>query len=160
MATTTTFEPRIVTFLCWKWGYGACDMAGTMRAQYPASIRPVRVICTARVSSDMILRAFNKGADGVLVAGWHLSECDYQTGNEYARKMVLYLQDVLESMGLERERLQMIFVSAAEGAQFQQYATKMHKDIVKLGPSKLRIHQTEAAIQAAQKAKQKAAKTK
>lgn len=44
-------------------------MAGTMRAQYPPSIRPIRVICTARVSADMILRAFNKGADGVLIGG-------------------------------------------------------------------------------------------
>ena len=70
-----------------------------------------------------------------------------------------YLQDVLETMGMERERIQMIFVSAAEGARFQQLATQMDKTIRKLGPSKLRTHQTAAAIKAAQKAKKKA-KTK
>lgn len=67
-----------------------------------------------------------------------------------------YVQDVIETMGLERERVQMIFVSAAEGERFRQLATKMDKEIRKLGPSKLRTHQAEAAIKAAQKAKKKA----
>lgn len=89
-----------------------------------------------------------------------MGECDYTNGNEYAQKLVHYLQDVLETMGLERERLQMIFVSAAEGARFQQLATKMDTQIRKLGPSKLRIHQAAAAKAAAQKAKKKKKKGK
>jgi F420-non-reducing hydrogenase iron-sulfur subunit len=146
------FEPKIVAFLCWKWGYGACDMAGTIRAQYPASIRPVRILCTGRVSSDLIMRAFGKGADGVMVGGWHVNECDFANGNIYARNLVSYLQDVLETMGLERERLQMIFISAAEGERFKNLSVQMDAQIRKLGPNPIRVIQRDLKQKALAKA--------
>ena len=131
-------------------------MAGTIRAQYPSSIRPVRVLCTARVSPDMIMRALNQGADGVIVGGWHAGECDFVKGNLHSQKLVQYIQDVLETLGLERERIRMIFVSAAEGTRFQQLATEMHNTIMKLGPSKLHLHHREVLAKAAAKKAKKA----
>jgi len=130
-------------------------MAGTIRAQYPASIRPIRIMCTARVSSDLIMRAFGRGADGVLIGGCHIDECDFVNGNLYARNLVSYMQEVLESMGLERERLQMIFVSAAEGARFRQLCIQMDETIRKLGPNPLKPIQAALQEAEAKKAKRK-----
>mgnify|MGYP002354350995 CR=1 FL=1 len=126
-------------------------MAGTIRAQYPDSFRPIRVMCTARVSSDMIMRAFGKGAAGVMIAGWHINECDFKTGNLYARELVNYLQEVMETIGLERERLNMIFISAAEGERFKQLAIEMEQKIRKLGLST--IQEINASKKAADLAK-------
>lgn len=110
-------------------------MAGTIRAQYPPSLRPIRVVCTARVSADLIMRAFGKGADGVLIVGCHINECDFIDGNLHSRALVEYLRDVLESAGIERDRLRMDFASAAEGERFKQIAFTMDATIRKLGPS-------------------------
>jgi coenzyme F420-reducing hydrogenase delta subunit len=120
-------------------------MAGTIRAQYPSSLLPVRVLCTARVSTDLILRAFGKGADGVLVVGCHFGECDFVNGNRYAQQLVAYLQDVLEVAGIERERLRIEFASAAEGERFRQIAYSMDQTIRKLGPSPLKTIPTTTA---------------
>jgi F420-non-reducing hydrogenase iron-sulfur subunit len=119
-------------------------MAGTIRAQYPPSIRAIRVICTARVSTDLIMRAFGKGADGVLIVGCHINECDFANGNLYARSLVTYLQDVMESFGLEKDRLRMDFASAAEGERFRQIAITMDQTIRKLGPSPIKSLTTTA----------------
>ena len=114
-------------------------MAGTIRAQYPPSIRPIRLICSARVSLDHIIRSFSKGADGVIVVGCHVGECDYDTGNEYAANLVSYAQEVLESIGLERERLKMEYCSAAEGARFQKFVTQFDQKIHDLGPNPMQF---------------------
>jgi F420-non-reducing hydrogenase iron-sulfur subunit len=63
------FEPRIVAFMCNWCAYGAADLAGVSRLRYPANIRLVRVMCSATVSPHHILRAFQSGADGVMVGG-------------------------------------------------------------------------------------------
>ena len=160
MSEQTTFEPKILAFLCWKWGYGASDMAGTIRAQYPASIRPIRVICTARISSDLIMRAFTKGADGVYIVGWHIGECDFVNGNLHARNMVAYLRDIMETVGLEPDRLRMTYCSAAEGARFKNIAIDMDRTIRKLGPNPLRPIQKELAEKAAKLAAKRAAAKK
>ncbi len=129
---------RIIAFLCWKWGYGSADMAGTIRAQYPTSIRAILVPCTGRVDSDVIMRAFGRGADGVMVVGWYPKECDYETGNYFAYREVEYLKKVLSSVGIDERRIKMGFCSAAEGQKFQLEAIEFDKLIRELGPSPLR----------------------
>jgi F420-non-reducing hydrogenase iron-sulfur subunit len=121
---------KIIAFMCWKWGYGAGDMAGTIRAQYPATIRPVRINCTGRVTPSLIMRAIGKGADGVIVAGWYQGECDYETGNIIAAKNVEYTKEILKTAGMSPERVQMFHCSAAEGQKFQQEVTRI-SDIIK-----------------------------
>lgn len=129
---------KILAFLCWKWGYGGADMAGTIRAQYPTSLRTVMVPCTGRVGADVVMRAFGRGADGVMVVGWYPHECDYETGNFFAYRLVDYLKEVLKSIGLDEKRINMSFCTAAEGQKFQKSAIAFDKQIRELGPSPLR----------------------
>ena len=129
---------KIIAFLCWKWGYGSADMAGTIRAQYPASLRTILVPCTGRIGADDVMRAFGRGADGIMVVGWYPKECDYETGNYFALRQVDYLKQVLKSIGVSVERLMMTYCTAAEGQKFQNDATKFDKVIRDLGPSPLR----------------------
>ena len=129
---------KIVAFLCWKWGYGSADMAGTIRAQYPLSIRVVLVPCSGRIGSDMIMRSFGRGADGVMIVGWYPKECDYETGNYVAYRQVVYLKEVLKAMGLSEDRIMFGYCTAAEGQKFQQETIKFDKIIRELGPSPLK----------------------
>jgi F420-non-reducing hydrogenase iron-sulfur subunit len=129
---------KILAFLCLKWGYGGADMAGTIRAQYPSSLRTVLVPCTGRVDSDVVMRSFGRGADGVLIIGWYPKECDYEIGNYFAYRLSEYLVEVLKAIGLEPERIRMEFCSSAEGAKFRDVAISFDETIRKLGPNPLR----------------------
>jgi len=136
------FEPKIVAFLC-KWCSSAgSDLAGVSRMQYPTNVVPITVMCSGSVSPLYILSAFNKGADGVLVSGCHPGDCHYIKGNYYARRRIALVKELMEYVGLESDRFQMSWVSAAEGIKY----TKIIKDFVDilkpLGPqTKLRRSQ-------------------
>jgi F420-non-reducing hydrogenase iron-sulfur subunit len=136
------FEPKIVAFLC-KWCSSAgSDLAGVSRMQYPSNVVPITVMCSGSVSPLYILSAFNKGADGVLVSGCHPGDCHYIKGNYYARRRIALVKELLKYIGLEPDRFQMSWVSAAEGIKY----TNIIKDFVNilkpLGPqTKLRRSQ-------------------
>ncbi len=134
----TEFEPIIVTFACHYCAYGAADLAGVMRLQYPASIRVVKIPCTGRIDVHHILTAFEKGADGVIVAGCRIGDCHFESGNVKATKRVQYAKKLLEEIGLDKERLEMYYMSSAEGARFAEVAAEMTERIKKLGPNPLR----------------------
>ena len=130
------FEPKIVAFLC-KWCSSAgSDLAGVSRMQYPSNVVPITVMCSGSVSPLYIMSAFTKGADGVLVSGCHPGDCHYIKGNYYARRRIALVKEMLEYIGIEPERFQMSWVSAAEGTKY----TKIIKDFVNtlkpLGPQK------------------------
>jgi len=133
---------KILAFLCWKWGYGAGDMAGTIRAQYPATLRPVRVNCSGRVTPSLIMRAIGKGADGVVIGAWYHGECDYETGNLVAEKNVTYTKEILKTVGISPKRVQLFHCSAAEGQRFQQEATRISEEIQNLGSNPLKNPET------------------
>lgn len=135
---STKNDVKILAFMCWKWGYGAGDMAGTIRAQYPATIRPIRINCTGRVTPSLMMRAIGKGADGVIVAGWYEGECDYETGNLVAAKNVKYTQEVLKTAGISPDRIQMFHCSAAEGQKFQEEVTRVSEIIERLGKNPIK----------------------
>jgi len=135
---TINNESKILAFLCWKWGYGAGDMAGTIRAQYPATIRPIRINCTGRVTPSLIMRAIGKGADGVMIAGWYKGECDYETGNLVAERNVEYVKNILKTTGISPERIQMVHCSAAEGQVFQNEVIRISEIIENLGSNPLK----------------------
>jgi len=136
------FEPRIVAFLC-KWCSSAgSDLAGVSRMQYPPNVLPITVMCSGSVSPLYILDAFNKGADGVLVSGCHPGDCHYIKGNYYARRRIALVKKLLEFIGLEPQRFQMSWVSAAEGTKYTQIISDFVKDLKPLGPqTKLRRNQ-------------------
>jgi F420-non-reducing hydrogenase iron-sulfur subunit len=136
------FEPKIVAFLC-KWCSSAgSDLAGVSRMQYPTNVVPITVMCSGSVSPLYILSAFNKGADGVLVSGCHPGDCHYIKGNYYARRRIALVKELLEYIGLEPDRFQMSWVSAAEGLKYTQIIKDFVNILKPLGPqTKLRRSQ-------------------
>jgi coenzyme F420-reducing hydrogenase delta subunit len=130
------FEPKIVAFLC-KWCSSAgSDLAGVSRMEYPPNVIPITVMCSGSVSPLYILSAFNKGADGVLVSGCHPGDCHYIKGNYYARRRIALVKQLLEYTGLEPQRFQMSWVSAAEGTKYTQIIKDFVQELKPLGPQK------------------------
>jgi coenzyme F420-reducing hydrogenase delta subunit len=130
------FEPKIVAFLC-KWCSSAgSDLAGVSRMEYPPNVIPITVMCSGSVSPLYIFSAFNKGADGVLVSGCHPGDCHYIKGNFYARRRIALVKKLLEYVGLEPERFQMSWVSAAEGVKYTQVIKDFVQELKPLGPQK------------------------
>ena len=127
------FEPIIVGFLCNWCSYRAADLAGTSRLHYAPNIRPIRVMCSGRVDPQFVLKAFLEGADGVMIAGCHPGECHYVEGNYHARRRYALVHNILEYVGIERERLLIDWVSAAEGARFAEMATAFADQVRELG---------------------------
>lgn len=128
------FEPKIVAFLC-KWCSSAgSDLAGVSRMKYPPNVVPITVPCSGSISPLYILSAFNRGADGILVSGCHPGDCHYIKGNFYARRRIALLKNLLEYIGVEPERFQMSWVSAAEGKKFTQIVQELVEQISALGP--------------------------
>ena len=127
------FMPRIIAFLCNWCSYAGADLAGTSRLKYPASILPIRVMCSSRVDPLFVLKAYLNGADGVLVAGCHPGDCHYQEGNYYARRRFAMLKKIVEDTGLESGRLRLSWVSASEGQRYAKVATEFTDKIKELG---------------------------
>ncbi|NLI83384.1 MAG: hydrogenase iron-sulfur subunit [Deltaproteobacteria bacterium] len=132
------FEPKILAFFCNWCTYGAADLAGVSRLQYPPNVRPIRVMCSATVSPHHVLRAFQSGADGVLVGGCHVGDCHYIYGNYMTIKRIRFLQELLEFVGLG-ERLHLEWISSAEAQKFVQVVTEFTLKIKELGPSPLTV---------------------
>jgi F420-non-reducing hydrogenase iron-sulfur subunit len=132
------FEPKILGFLCNWCSYAGSDLAGTSRIQYPPSLRVIRVMCTARMDPVFILKAFAEGADGVLVSGCHPGDCHYVSGNYKAKRRVELVHELLESIGIEKERLMLKWVSASEAERFANVVKEFTNKIKKIGPSPLR----------------------
>jgi F420-non-reducing hydrogenase iron-sulfur subunit len=129
-----SFEPKIVAFLCNWCSYAGADLAGVSRFQYPANIRIIKVPCSGRINPLYIVKALYNGVDGVLVSGCHPGDCHYISGNYFARRKFALVKKFLEYVGIEPERVQFSWVSAAEGVRFAQIIDKVTNDIRKLGP--------------------------
>jgi F420-non-reducing hydrogenase iron-sulfur subunit len=134
ISMSDSFEPRIVGFLCNWCSYAGADMTGTSRISYPASIRIIRVPCSGRVDPLYVLKAFQEGADGVLVAGCHPGDCHYGDGNYYARRRYTLMHSFLDFVGIEAGRLRIDWVSAAEGNRFAQVVAELTDQVRQLGP--------------------------
>ena len=106
-----------------------------MRLRYPTNIKIIKVPCSGRVAIIHMLRALEEGADGVIVAGCLEGDCHYQSGNLRAKKRVSYVQEVLEKIGIEPERVAMYNLSAGEGPRFAEIAREMTEKVTELGPS-------------------------
>lgn len=128
------FEPRIVGFLCNWCSYVGADLAGTSRFQYPTNVDIIRVMCSGRVDPIFVLKAFQLGADGVLVCGCHPGDCHYSEGNYKAARRILMLSKLLEQLGIEPERLRLDWVSASEGDRFAAIVKEMTGQVKELGP--------------------------
>ena len=135
------YEPKIIGFLCTWCSYTGADLAGTSRLKSPWNLRAVRVPCSGRVSPELVMRAFDEGADGVLVLGCHIGECHYDTGNHRAAKRIPTLKSMLSFSGLDPQRLCLDWVSASEGERFARIVTEFTDTVRELGPINWRLEQ-------------------
>jgi coenzyme F420-reducing hydrogenase delta subunit len=133
----SAFEPRIIAFCCYYCAYSAADLAGSMRLQYPANVRLIDLPCSGRIEHNLLLTAFEEGADGVYVAGCMEGDCHFLQGNVRARKRVEYVKKLLDTLGIGGERLEMYNLSSSMGPRFAEIAREMTDRIRKLGPSPL-----------------------
>ena len=138
--TKSGFEPKILVFACNWCSYAGADMAGVSRLQMPPNCRLVRVMCSARVRPEMVTAALVRGIDAVLVLGCHPGDCHYVEGNLHTRRRALVLGRMLETMGIEPERFQLEWVSAAEGARFAEVIRAFVEKVTALGPNNIRGH--------------------
>ncbi len=137
------FEPRIVAFLCRWCSYAGADLAGVSRLTYPPNVVPLRVNCSGRVSAEMVVVAFDKGADGVLIGGCHPGDCHYVSGNYKTRRRVALFKRALAEAGVDPRRLHLEWISASEGVKFQSTMTGFTMLVRRLGPSPLKRGVTE-----------------
>lgn len=138
MPDPNNFEPEIVAFCCHYCAYGAADLAGISRLQYPPNVKIVKIPCSGKIDTSYILAAFEAGADGVYVAGCLHGTCHFLNGNIRAEKRVAYTRKLLEEIGLGGDRLEMYHMSASMGQEFARSAKEMAERIKRLGPSPLK----------------------
>ncbi|MFW6114925.1 MAG: hydrogenase iron-sulfur subunit [Thermodesulfobacteriota bacterium] len=132
------FEPRIVAFCCHYCALAAADTAGKTDLQFPPTVRVIRVLCTGKVEVLHLMKAIEKGADGVLVIGCKFGECYFKEGNYRAQKKVERAKSLLEEVGIEQDRLRYTFVQGPCGKDFADIMNTMTEEVKALGPSPLR----------------------
>ena len=142
------FEPQIVAFCCHYCAYTAADMAGTQRISYPPNVKIIRVPCTGKVDAIHIMKAFEKGADGVYVAGCLEGDCHFKNGNTRAARRVKLVETYLEKLGWETERVAMVNMSAGMGDRFAKTAAEFTESIRALGPNPVKQALTDTDNQA------------
>jgi len=130
-----SFEPRILAFLCNWCSYAGADLAGVSRLQYPSNIRIIRVMCSGTVSPHHVLHSFQRGADGVLIAGCHIGDCHYLKGNYMTIKRVGFVGGLMQFAGYDPQRLHLEWISAAEGIKFAEVVRAFTEKIRNLGPA-------------------------
>lgn len=135
MKAKGAFLPDIVAFCCAQSAYQAADTAGSMRITYPENIRVIRVPCAGRVDVLHILRAFEKGADGVLVLGCHEEACRHLSGNIRAKNRVQRVNTLLREVGIDGKRVEMFTLAPNQGSRFARIANEVNERIKELGPS-------------------------
>ncbi len=138
MSAENGWEPKIVAFCCNWCSYGGADSAGMARFQQPATARIIRVMCSGRIDPLHVFNAFLEGADAVLVTGCHIGDCHYVNGNDKTKIKYKFLENVAKELGLEKERLQLNWISASEGEKFANFIRDVTEKVKKLGPSPLK----------------------
>ncbi len=132
------FTPKILAFLCNWCSYAGADLAGTSRLRYPPSILPIRVMCSSRVDPLLVIHAYLRGIDGVLITGCHPGDCHYEKGNYFTRRRFALLKNMFETLGLEAERLRLSWISASEGPKYAKVTTEFTEKIQKLGENRVK----------------------
>ena len=134
MSDVTEFEPKIVAYVCNWCTYLGADLAGTTRLEYPANVRIIRLPCTGRIDFNLLIKAFEIGADAVLVSGCHPGDCHYTAGNYHARRRWILFRELLDTLGFDLRRIHFTWISAAEGRKWQEAVTRITEETRKLGP--------------------------
>jgi F420-non-reducing hydrogenase iron-sulfur subunit len=134
------YHPRIIAFCCNWCSYAGADLAGVSRLQIPSDFHVIRVMCSARVAPEWVIKALSNGIDGVMVLGCHIGDCHYIDGNHRAAKRFTVLREMLDYAGIHPDRLLVDWVSASEGGKFQKLVTEFIERITELGSLDRRQH--------------------
>jgi coenzyme F420-reducing hydrogenase delta subunit len=129
-----SFKPRIAAFVCNWCTYTGADLAGTSRLQMATNVRIIRLPCTGRIDPLFIIKAFERGADGVIVSGCHPADCHYTSGNYHARRRFAIAREVFGFMGIDPARITFSWVSASEGGKWAEVVNNTTARIQELGP--------------------------
>jgi len=135
--TETEADKKIIAFCCNWCAYAGADFAGVSRMQYPPNVRIIRTMCSGRVSPKFVEHAFSRGAGAVLVAGCHPGDCHYIDANLQTQKRVEKLWKKMERLGVDKERLQLLWASAAEGERVASKIREMQAKLDKLAPEEI-----------------------
>ena len=130
--------PKIIGFLCTWCSYTGADLAGTSRLRIPPSIRVIRTMCSGRIDPLFVLKCYLKGADGVMMMGCHPGDCHYQKGNYNARRRYVMLHNIFKTLGLEKDRIGLWWVSASEAPIYAKVTNEFTQQVKRLGPNPLR----------------------
>jgi coenzyme F420-reducing hydrogenase delta subunit len=117
-----------------------------MRLQYPTNIRIIRTPCTGKLEVEYFMRAFENGADGILVAGCEEGSCHFIEGNLTAKRRVNYTRGILTEAGFEKERLRMVNIGAADARRFVEIIKDMIETVRNLGPSPVKPARTQKSM--------------
>jgi F420-non-reducing hydrogenase iron-sulfur subunit len=131
---TMSWEPKIVGFLCNWCSYRGADLAGTARIKFAPNVKVIRVPCSTRVEPAFVLKAFQSGADGVLILGCHPGDCHYMEGNYKTMRRLPLLKKMLAQFGVEDARVHLDWVSASEGEKYARVVNDMTEAVRALGP--------------------------
>ena len=128
------WRPTLLAYLCNWCSYAGANLAGASRLEYDAAIRVIRVPCSGRVDPLMVYKAYERGADGVLVSGCHIGDCHYAEGNYACQGRMVLVRSLLKALGIEDKRFRQTWISASEGAIFQDVVNEMSAELRELGP--------------------------
>ena len=128
------FEPRITAFVCNWCTYTGADLSGTSRLHMAANVRIIRLPCTGRIDPMFIVKAFERGADGVIVSGCHPADCHYTSGNYHARRRFTVFRELAAFLGIDPDRMTFSWVSASEGAKWRDVVNETVARVRELGP--------------------------
>jgi heterodisulfide reductase subunit A len=118
-------KEKLLAFACNWCSYAGADYAGVSRIQYPPNVRLVRTMCSGRVDEDFIWKGFERGAPVILVSGCHIGDCHYINANHWTEKRIRKIHKKMDKMGIRPERLQLEWISAAEGIRFAEVMKRM-----------------------------------
>ncbi len=135
-SSESEFKPRIIAYVCNWCTYGGADLAGTSRLTYDASVRVIKLPCTGRIDPLFLLKAFERGADGILVSGCHPGDCHYNSGNYHARRRWTAFRELIDFSGIDMRRLHFSWISAAEAVKWVDVINDVTAKIRELGPYK------------------------
>ncbi len=130
------FEPKVIAFFCNWCTYTAADLAGVSRMKYAPNVRILRVMCSGRIDPELVVKAFQLGADGVLLGGCHPGDCHYQSGNHKALRRYKLLKKMLPQFGIQPERLRLEWISASEGDKVQRVCNEFTDQIRAMGSAR------------------------
>ena len=133
------FEPRIVSFCCHNCTSCAEDALNAIGEKYPSNVRLVKMPCTGKVEILYLLKAFEEGADGVIVAGCPEGECHYLEGNIRTKRRVNFARKILDEIGIGGSRVRMYNIDPSDTEAFSKVTSEMKEEIEKLGPSPLKL---------------------